>query len=317
MLSSIAGRSLALLGALASRTGFLSRFRSARPGSTSWRSWRDRSETRASSRTARRVGQCAMPALNPLMRAAAGAGPRAAASGRIRSAIFWKRTDQNLMASLLADAARIAGSDGPVEDRLVAIRLLGLADAKTARGLFPSLFDARQPMAVQLAVLQALGGASRSRFRPSRCIALEVDEPVCAPRGAEVLFSRREGFEAVVGAFESRAILPSELDPARLNAVPGIPGPVIAGSGPEDSCGRNIGVTRPRPGHRLVPAGDPACRRSTDKGARSFLKVAPPAIRPRVEGSTSGPTWRPSQAGLRRTFSPISSTRTERSRRTS
>ena len=65
-----------------------------------------------------------------------------------------------LAKKLLAEAAELAASDGPVDDRLAAIRLLGLGDAKTARGVLPALLDARQPTAVQLAVLQAMAGSS-------------------------------------------------------------------------------------------------------------------------------------------------------------
>ena len=51
--------------------------------------------------------------------------------------------------------------------------------------------------------------------------------PTVRREGAEVLFSRREGVLAVVGAFESRAILPSELDPARLNDLQAYPEPAL------------------------------------------------------------------------------------------
>ena len=106
---------------------------------------------------------------------------------------YWKRPDQNRMASLLADAARIAGSDGPVEDRLVAIRLLGLADKKTARGLFPSLLDARQPIAVQLGVLQALAALLDGEVARQIAMQWRSMSPTVRREGAEVLFSRREG----------------------------------------------------------------------------------------------------------------------------
>ena len=70
------------------------------------------------------------------------------------------------MASLLAEAARIAGADGRVQDRVVAIRLLGLADAKTARALFPKLLDARQADGRSTGGLAGSGGPLRSRSGP-------------------------------------------------------------------------------------------------------------------------------------------------------
>ena len=62
------------------------------------------------------------------------------------------------MAALVSEAAPLAASNGPPEDRIVAVRFLGLYDANTAREAFPKLLDARQPSAVQLAVLQAFSG---------------------------------------------------------------------------------------------------------------------------------------------------------------
>jgi putative heme-binding domain-containing protein len=43
--------------------------------------------------------------------------------------------------------------------------------------------------------------------------------PAVRREAAEVLFSRREAIEAVLDAFESRALSPSELDPARLKQL--------------------------------------------------------------------------------------------------
>jgi putative membrane-bound dehydrogenase-like protein len=153
-----------------------------------------------------------------LMRAAAELGRgRQRAGGSIRNVL--ERTRSKQVASLLPDAARIAGSEDPVEDRLVAIRLLGMADKKTARDLFPGLLDARQPIAVQLAVLQALGGLLDHDIARRVVMQWRSMSPAVRREGAEVLFSRRDGVEAVLEAFESRAILPSELDPARLKEL--------------------------------------------------------------------------------------------------
>ena len=59
---------------------------------------------------------------------------------------------------LLAEAARPPATNGPLDRRLVAIRLLGLGDAKDGAAVFPTLLDARQPTPVQLTVLQTLSG---------------------------------------------------------------------------------------------------------------------------------------------------------------
>ena len=222
------------------------------------------------------------------------------------------------MASLLAEAARIAGSDGPVEDRVVAIRLLGLADTED------SAWIVSQPLGRTPTDGRSTGGIAGSR-RPFSIgeVAREIImqwksmSPSVRSEAVEVLFSRREGFEAVIGALESRAILPSDLDPARLKQLQAYPEPSLQGAGPEDSCGGNVGLARPKPGHCFVPRRRSRLPGIAGKVAMSSPRYAPPAIRPRVAGSTSGPTWRRSRADLRRTFSPTSLTRTERSRRIS
>ena len=64
VLSSIAGRSLAFLGELASRTRFPRKPMLVGHGSTSWRSWLDRSETRSSRANCSTRWPMRMPALN-------------------------------------------------------------------------------------------------------------------------------------------------------------------------------------------------------------------------------------------------------------
>jgi putative heme-binding domain-containing protein len=120
------------------------------------------------------------------------------------------------MASLLAEAARAAVADGPLDRRLVAIRLVGLGDAKTARVLFPTLLDARQPISVQLAVLQTLSGLLDRDMARQILVHWSSMSPAVRREAVEVLFGRGEGIHAVIAALESRAMTASELDPARL-----------------------------------------------------------------------------------------------------
>ena len=180
-LSSIAGHSLAFLDDLSTRTGFLT--------TDAGQAWLDElaflvgseRDPGQSGRLLDALARCQV-GTQPLMRATLALGRgRQRAGGSIRKVL--EGTKSNLAASLLADAAGIAGSDGLVEDRLVAIRLLGLADRKTARDLLPGLLDARQPTAVQLGGLAGLGRFPRPRSRPTDRHALEVDEPRGAPRG--------------------------------------------------------------------------------------------------------------------------------------
>ena len=120
------------------------------------------------------------------------------------------------MASLLAEAVQAAGSDGPLDRRLVAIRLVGFGDVKTVRELFPSLLDARQPTSVQLTVLQALSGLLDRGTAQQILLHWRSMSPTVRREAVEVLFGRNDGIIAVIAALESRAMTASELDPARL-----------------------------------------------------------------------------------------------------
>src|SRR5262249_7675393 len=131
------------------------------------------------------------------------------------------------MTALVAEAARLARSNAPVERRQVAIRLLALADPKTARGSLPELLDARQPAAVQLAVLQALAGIL-DRATAQRVIGRWNTMSAAVRREAiEVLLSRRDGTAALLEALAARTLTASELDPSRLTQLRAHPDPAL------------------------------------------------------------------------------------------
>ena len=121
----------------------------------SWRSWRARNASRARHKQPFSCSIRMKLGSRRMMRAVL-----ALARGRQRAggsfADLSKGKTSEVMGHLLTEAARIAGEDDGVQDRVAAIRLIGLADAKTARGLFPTLLDAREPIAIQLAVFRAL-----------------------------------------------------------------------------------------------------------------------------------------------------------------
>ena len=217
VMSSISGRSIALLSALAQHPGFLTR-----PDGAAWiddlaflaGSERDPSQAQE---FLDRLGTIKLGS-SPMMHAALSlARGRQRAGGSVRDLLNGKSSDR--MASLLKEAVRIAGANDNQQDRVVAIRLIGLADPTSARGSFPTLLDARQPIAVQLAVLQALAG------RLDRDLAREIIghwkamSPSVRREAVEVLFGRREGIEAVIVALESLPYGPSDLDPARLKQL--------------------------------------------------------------------------------------------------
>jgi putative heme-binding domain-containing protein len=193
-----------------------------------------------------------------------------------------------LIESLLAQAKALAAGRGPVERRVIALRLLGLADPSAVRELFPTLLDARQPSAVQLAVLQTFAGhfdrdAARQIMAQWKSLS-----PGVRREAVEVLFSRREGIESVIGAIESGAILPAELDPARLQQLQTHSNPalraraqkILAQDG-STSRDRNQVVASYRPALEL--AGD------RDRGRDVFAKTCATCHQAEGRGVDVGP----------------------------
>ena len=120
---------------------------------------------------------------------------------------------------LLDDAAKLAVSNGPSDGRLAAIGLLGLGDAKTARTVFPALLDARQSTALQLSVLRAMSGFLDRSVANEILARWKAMSPSVRREAVEVLFSRPEGIEPLIGAIESHLLAPSEIDLARLRQL--------------------------------------------------------------------------------------------------
>jgi putative membrane-bound dehydrogenase-like protein len=120
---------------------------------------------------------------------------------------------------LLDAAAGLVGAKGPLDDRLTAIRLLGLGDRKIARQVLPDLLAAHEPTAIQLAVLQAMAGFLDRSVSGEILDRWKAMSPSVRREATEVLFGRREGIDALLAAIESRSIAPSELDLARLRQL--------------------------------------------------------------------------------------------------
>jgi len=129
--------------------------------------------------------------------------------------------------ALLADAVRLVDSNGSVESRVVAIRLLGLGDAPTARKSLPDLLDARQPAAIQLAALQALSQCFEAGVADQIVAHWKSMSPSVRREAVEVLFGRPTGIEAVLGAIDSRRLMVNEIDPARWAQLRNDPDPKV------------------------------------------------------------------------------------------
>jgi putative membrane-bound dehydrogenase-like protein len=286
VLSSVSGRSRAFFDALTKQPGFFTG-----PAGQNWldqlafmvASERDPGESRdlIEQLNTAKLGS------SHLMRAVlALAQGRQRAGGSFRELLEGKTS--NLMVSLLTEAATVAASDGAVDDRLAAIRLLGVADAKIARELFPKLLDARQTVAVQLAVLQALAGLLDRGLAREIISHWKSMSPSVRREAVEVLFGRSEGIEAVLAALESRAIGASELDPARLTQLQARSNPSlqtrlrkVLASDASGARDRNQIIASYRPAIQL--AGD------RDKGRDVFAKVCATCHQAEGRGFEVGP----------------------------
>ena len=287
--SSISGRSSELVEALSQRPGFF-----MSPAGQAWidelaflaGSERDPGHAREFLRRLHTANIGPVPLMRAVSALARG---RQRAGGSFQRAARWGRCNTPWrMASLLTEAAQLAGSDGRVQDRVVAIRLLGLADAKPARELFPGLLDARQAAAVQLAVLQSLAVLLDRDLAREIISHWKSMSPAVRREAVEVLFGRGHGIEAVIGALESRAIHPSELDPARLKQLQGLSSPSLQARA-RKVIAAETSASRDR--NQIIASYRTAIDRAgdRDKGRDVFSKVCATCHQAEGRGAEVGP----------------------------
>ncbi len=123
--------------------------------------------------------------------------------------------DKATIEPLMTRARLLVDSAAPAEERVCAIRLLGLAGTQDLRETFARLLDARQPAAVQLAVLQNAAGVFHSDAPKEIIARWKSMSPSVRREAVEVLLSRRASSEALVAAIEARVVPVSEIDPNR------------------------------------------------------------------------------------------------------
>ena len=122
----------------------------------------------------------------------------------------------------LARAGELAALEGaPPEQRLPAIDLLGHADWHTSGAILTRLLDPRQPVAVQLAAVRAIGqvredAAAASLLAPARWQAY-------SPRVRDAVLTTMTGEERLVrlllDAVEGRAVSPTSIGAARARRL--------------------------------------------------------------------------------------------------
>jgi putative membrane-bound dehydrogenase-like protein len=124
-----------------------------------------------------------------------------------------------IMEPLVQAAARDVGSEVPLDRKRSAIALLGMSRAGKAMELLPELLDGRQPVAIQLAVLQTLGDVNDPAVGRSIVEHWRSMSPAVRREAAEILFSRRARVEHLLDAIESKALAATEIDPERLRRL--------------------------------------------------------------------------------------------------
>jgi putative membrane-bound dehydrogenase-like protein len=286
VLSSISDRPVALFDALSRRAGFLS--------SAPAQAWLDElgylvgvdRRPQAFDEFMSRVNSSGV-APDTLMRVVLSVAQGRKGAGRPFQTLL-EGSGSARVRALLGEAAGLVDSDGSVESRLVAIRLLGLGNAPLARSLLPDLLDGRQPAAIQLAVLRALSGSFEPAVAPRILAHWKSMSPAVRREAVEVLFSRRAGVEAVLDAVESHQLTATEIEPARWTQLHNYPdrklsdrAAKIVRERPTASVDRTAVLASYRPA--LTLAG----RR--DQGRTVFTKVCATCHQAEGQGTQVGP----------------------------
>jgi putative heme-binding domain-containing protein len=125
-----------------------------------------------------------------------------------------------LLADLLREARATATDEkSKPEERVAAIRTLGLTSFGEIRGLFAGSLGARQPRPVQQAVLETL-----ARFDDPTVAVLLLDawpglSPQLRATATETLFARPVWVSAFLDAVEQGKVKSAEVDPARMSLL--------------------------------------------------------------------------------------------------
>ncbi|MDB5351812.1 MAG: putative rane-bound dehydrogenase [Planctomycetota bacterium] len=173
--------------------------------------------------------------------------------GRSLRTIVEKSGNREAIGKIFDQAARDAASDQDAPARVDAIRILGVgAPTEACLRVLPPLLDARQPVEVQLAALQAM--ASLSDPAVGRLVAEHWKglSPSARREAAEVLFARPERLSAMMDAIEAKSFPANEVEPARRKQI--LAHPVaklrerarrVLGTDPKADRSRVIGAFQP------------------------------------------------------------------------
>jgi putative membrane-bound dehydrogenase-like protein len=125
-----------------------------------------------------------------------------------------------LLAEMIDKAKRAAADEAiSVEARVAAVRSLATAGYDDIGDLLGGLLDSRQPQAVQMAALQTLSRFRSEAIGPTIVEAWGGFSPKVRGEAAEALFARPDRIPALLEAVADELILPSQLDPARVQLL--------------------------------------------------------------------------------------------------
>lgn len=118
----------------------------------------------------------------------------------------------------MVEQSKVAAGDSkqPVDQRVAAVRSLGLASFDDVVDILTDLLDSLQPPEIQTAAIQAL-----SQFQHDDVPEIIVEgwpgfTPKVRGEAAEALFARTERLSILLAAIDDQVIKPSQLDPARI-----------------------------------------------------------------------------------------------------
>jgi putative membrane-bound dehydrogenase-like protein len=193
-----------------------------------------------------------------------------------------------LLDPLCKTAESTAFSDAPPEQRLPAVAVLALGRPAEALSRLPDLLDGRQPAAVQLAALRALGEVADPRVGRAVLARWRSMSPSVRREAAELLFSRTERLETLLEAIEEKALPLAEIEPDRLRQLRALKEPALRARAARVldaaaalAVNRNAVLVAYRPALGL--AGEP------DRGRTVFQKTCATCHRAGGQGTEVGP----------------------------
>jgi putative membrane-bound dehydrogenase-like protein len=137
--------------------------------------------------------------------------------GKLPSNIGSAGIAQEILAGMLAQAKQIAiDLEQPLDQRIEAIRSLGLASYQEAAELLPELLVSNQPKQVQIAALSTLGQYQNQQVGPTIVEAWPSFSPQIRTAAIEALFARPERLTCLMDAIDAKQIHPSDLGQARI-----------------------------------------------------------------------------------------------------